>query len=372
MSSKEPSSSNFRKVILYIDDEPKNLSSFKSVFRRHYEVYLAKSASEGLDIMKQVPVQLVFADQRMPHTTGIEFLEHIKDEFPDVTRILITGYSDLDPIIDAINKGGVFKYIAKPWKADELKEIIESALEVAELKKQNKILMDSLQKTNHELDQFVYRAAHDIRGPIANLLGLINLSKIETNINLIQNYIHLKEQTVRRLDGFVHDIVDYSGNLRRLISKEVIVFKNIIENSIEAHKYMPKSINIDYTMSITQETDFISDTERIEILFNNLISNAIRFSVINRHEKSFVHITVESNDRHALIKISDNGEGIESCYWEKIFEMFCRASPNARDGSGLGLFICKEICEKLGGGISVTSEKDKGSVFTIIVPNLAS
>lgn len=120
---------------MYVDDEPKNLSSFKSVFRRHYEIYLANSAEEGIGIMEQTPIQLVITDQRMPKITGVEFLEQINAKFPDVTRILLTGYSDLDAIIDATNKGKIFKYIAKPWKAEELKETIDIALELAHLKK---------------------------------------------------------------------------------------------------------------------------------------------------------------------------------------------------------------------------------------------
>jgi len=229
-----------RKMVLYVDDEPKNLSSFKSVFRRHYEIYLANSAEEGIEIMEQTPIQLVITDQRMPKITGVEFLEKITEKFPDVTRILLTGYSDLDAIIDAINKGKIFKYIAKPWKTEELKETIDIALELAHLKQQNKILIENLQKTNRELDSFVYRAAHDLRGPIANLLGLINLSKIEEDINMMRQYIELKEQTVRRLDGFIHDIVDYSVNLRVAVRRDTINFESLVHKIIENFRFMPK------------------------------------------------------------------------------------------------------------------------------------
>ncbi|MFN3316217.1 MAG: response regulator [Raineya sp.] len=267
---------NQQKIILYIDDEPKNLSSFKSVFRRYYEIYLANSADEGLEIMEKTPIQLVITDQRMPKVTGVEFLEKINEKFPDVTRILLTGYSDLDAIIDAINKGKIFKYIAKPWKAEELKETIDIALELAHLKKQNKILIESLQKTNHELDSFVYRAAHDLRGPIANLLGLINLAKIEDDILTIKHYINLKENTVRKLDGFIHDIVDYSGNLRLAIRRDTIDFKTLIEQAFKNHQFMPQYELIRQEINIVQNAEMVSDAERLMLVFNNLISNSIR------------------------------------------------------------------------------------------------
>ena len=359
-----------RKLVLYVDDEPKNLSSFKSVFRRHYEIYLANSAEEGIDIMEQAPIQLVITDQRMPKTTGVEFLEKINDKFPDVTRILLTGYSDLDAIIDAINKGKIFKYIAKPWKAEELKETIDIALELSHLKKQNKILIENLQKTNHELDSFVYRAAHDLRGPIANLLGLINLAKSEQDLKTIKHYIELKEQTVRRLDGFIHDIVDYSGNLRLAIRRDTIDFKNLVYQAINEHQFMPKYDLIRQEINIEQGAEMVSDAERIGVILNNLISNSIRYSVINRVEPAFMKIDIYNDETKAIIKVSDNGEGIEEEYHQKIFEMFFRASSNARDGSGLGLFICKEVAEKLGGSIQLISEKDKGSTFVVELPNL--
>jgi len=359
-----------RKMVLYVDDEPKNLSSFKSVFRRHYEIYLANSAEEGIEIMEQTPIQLVITDQRMPKITGVEFLEKITEKFPDVTRILLTGYSDLDAIIDAINKGKIFKYIAKPWKTEELKETIDIALELAHLKQQNKILIENLQKTNRELDSFVYRAAHDLRGPIANLLGLINLSKIEEDINMMRQYIELKEQTVRRLDGFIHDIVDYSVNLRVAVRRDTINFESLVHKIIENFRFMPKYEFIRKEISIKQDTEMVSDVERIGVILNNLISNAIRYSVVDGGKEALMKIDIENDDQRAIIRVEDNGEGIAEKYHQKIFEMFFRGSSNARDGSGLGLFICKEVVEKLGGNIQVYSEKDKGATFVVEIPNL--
>ncbi|GAB4132543.1 MAG: response regulator [Raineya sp.] len=359
-----------QKIVLYVDDEPRNLSSFKSVFRRHYEVYLANSAEEGINIMEQVPVQLVITDQRMPKVSGVEFLEKINEKFPEVTRILLTGYSDLDAIVDAINKGKIFKYVAKPWKAEELKETIDVALELSHLKKQNKHLIENLQKTNQELDNFVYRAAHDLRGPIANLLGLINLAKMEEDLPTIKNYIDLKEQTIRRLDGFIHDIVNYSSNLRLAVSKNTIDFKILVEKVLQQHQFTPKFSQIQKEVHIEQSTEMLSDAERVGVILNNLISNAIRYSVINRQEKAFIKIEISNDEEKAVIKVADNGEGIEEKYHQKVFEMFFRASPNARDGSGLGLFICKEIVEKLQGRIWFESEKDKGSIFFVELPNL--
>lgn len=142
--------------ILYVDDEPANLRSFKSVFRREYNIKIAESATEGRDLLKEYEFHIIITDQIMPHTTGIEFLESIREEHPEPIRILLTGYSDISAVIDAINRGGVYRYMSKPWNEAEMRQIIESSYEVFYLREKNKKLADDLIKTNRQLE-FLFR-----------------------------------------------------------------------------------------------------------------------------------------------------------------------------------------------------------------------
>lgn len=127
-------------TILYVDDESDNLVSFKAVFRRQYNILTAQSAKEALDILSREAVSLVISDQRMPKMTGVELFEQIKDLYPDTIRMVLTGYSDMQAIIDAINKGNVYQYVSKPWQADELKVVIQNALETHDLRRRNREL----------------------------------------------------------------------------------------------------------------------------------------------------------------------------------------------------------------------------------------
>ncbi len=127
-------------TILYLDDEPDNLLAFKAVFRRQYQILTAQNADEGLRLLRSHPVDLIISDQRMPYTTGVAFFEQILDEFPEPIRMILTGYSDVQAIVDAINKGKVYHYITKPWKMEELKVIMDNALETYSLKRQNRQL----------------------------------------------------------------------------------------------------------------------------------------------------------------------------------------------------------------------------------------
>jgi len=138
--------------VLYIDDEINNLNSFKAAFRRDFEIFTASSAKEGRKILDSQEIGVIITDQRMPGMTGIEFLESILPIYPDTIRILLTGFSDINAVMDAINRGQVYKYLVKPWQNDELKMYIENALEIYHLRKENKDLARRLQMANMELE----------------------------------------------------------------------------------------------------------------------------------------------------------------------------------------------------------------------------
>lgn len=138
--------------ILYIDDEVNNLVAFKANFRRDYKIFTTESVAEAFAILKHNKIQIVITDQRMPGKTGVEFLQDVVKEFPDPIRILLTGYSDIEVVIDSINKGQVFRYITKPFNDLELKMTIENAMEVYNLREQNKELIKKLSAANEQLE----------------------------------------------------------------------------------------------------------------------------------------------------------------------------------------------------------------------------
>jgi serine phosphatase RsbU (regulator of sigma subunit) len=148
--------------ILYIDDEQDNLTVFYSTFRRNFKVHLANSGQEGIEIMKKHSIHLVIADQRMPEMTGIEFLEKIKEKYPNCIRMVLTGFTDVEAIIQAINKGRVYRYITKPWRREELKITINHALETYNLKQLNRKLFTDLEEANLTLEKKVIERTKEI------------------------------------------------------------------------------------------------------------------------------------------------------------------------------------------------------------------
>jgi len=138
--------------ILYVDDEENNLFSFKATFRIKYQVFTAISGDEALKILDTKPVQIIITDQRMPEMTGVEFLEKVLEKYPDPMRILLTGYADMGAVVDAVNKGKIFHYLAKPWNEEELDLTINRAYDKYKEKIELKVLNEKLEVSNDQLE----------------------------------------------------------------------------------------------------------------------------------------------------------------------------------------------------------------------------
>ena len=141
--------------VLYIDDEPHNLIAFNAAFRRYFNIFLAESAVEARKIIDENDIHVILSDQRMPVTTGIEFFESILASHPEPIRILITGYTDIDAVVEAINRGEVYKYLTKPWNEEDIKIFITKAYEVFSLRRKNEELSRKLLDANTKLEFLV-------------------------------------------------------------------------------------------------------------------------------------------------------------------------------------------------------------------------
>jgi PAS domain S-box-containing protein len=244
-----------------------------------------------------------------------------------------------------------------------LENITERKIAEDKLKSQ----FEELQKTNFELDHFVYSVSHDLRAPLTSVMGLVNIAELENISPTQKEYWSMVRKSVVRLDGFIKDILDYSSNSRTEIRKEKINFSQIIEE-VKAN-FTHNLAFQDLTMEVTvdDKADFYSDTTRIEIILNNLLSNAIKYADRSKPVSRF-SIDIKTSLKNVRIVVADNGVGIEKHHLDKIFEMFYKASSRSQ-GSGLGLYIAKETVSRLGGTISVTSEPFVHTTFDILIPN---
>ncbi|MEO8151096.1 MAG: hybrid sensor histidine kinase/response regulator [Bacteroidia bacterium] len=353
--------------VLYVDDEENNLISFRAYFRKDYEVYTASSAAEALRLLDSIDMQIIVSDQRMPHITGIEFLERTIVKHPDSIRLLITGQADIDTVIAAINQGQISKYLQKPWDWEKFRLTMENCVDLYNNRVALRLKNEELIKTNDELNRFVYSASHDLRSPLMSVLGVVQLAKMEDEMKVAEEYFDIIETSVLKLDKYIKNIIDYYQNSRSDEMIDKVNFEALANDVIDSLKNQDKAVS--FETDIIQEEEFIGDEFRLRVIISNLISNAIKYQNPQNGDPK-VTVKIRSGIKSAIISISDNGIGILQEHLESIFKMFFR-TPNtaSKQGTGIGLFIVKEALEKIGGTINVNSTLFVGTTFEITVPN---
>ncbi|MEQ8243610.1 HAMP domain-containing sensor histidine kinase [Fulvivirga sp.] len=227
---------------------------------------------------------------------------------------------------------------------------------------------NSLIRSNKELDSFLYSTSHDLRAPIASMLGLTNLGKIESKDSTAQNYFEKIERQLRKLDAIFGDILSYSKSAKSPVKISRLDFQHVVKNIYAQLKFsnsgtMPALIIDD---SFTQY--FYSDSYLIDSILSNLISNAIKYSD-GKKENRFVKTSLHKTGKNTIIKVEDNGIGINEDSLPKIFEMFYRAT-GYNDGSGLGLYIATQAAARINATIEVESTENVGSTFTLILKEI--
>ncbi|GCC52348.1 hypothetical protein SanaruYs_25850 [Chryseotalea sanaruensis] len=224
-----------------------------------------------------------------------------------------------------------------------------------------------LAKINHQMEKFLYSTSHDLRAPLTTIMGLVNLIRMDSKDNSLVEYADKIELSTHKLDKIIRDIISFSKTTYKNIHSEKIDFESLIWKIVNNHCGDDNFGKIRVQVSVVGSSLFYSDTDRIEIILDNLIRNAVQFVDINKAH-SFINITTLVSADTVVVEIHDNGIGIARQYFESIFNMFYKATVHSK-GAGLGLYIAKEGIEQLGGSISVNSEVGFGSLFKLSIPN---
>ena len=222
-----------------------------------------------------------------------------------------------------------------------------------------------LSKRNTELDNFVYSVSHDLRAPIASVLGLINLAKKDKDISMKDKYLEMINKSALQQDDFIKEILDQSRNSRLEVKREEILFEPLIDETFSQLKFATSAgQSVERIINVEQKQPFYSDRWRLKVILNNIISNAIRY---RNGKDPVIKVDVTINENLASVAIHDNGKGIEEEHLPNIYKMFYRATDDGA-GSGLGLYIVKEAVDKLNGQIDIQSEVGKGTVVRFAIP----
>lgn len=333
-----------------------------------YHVFIAPDTTQALATLEQNPdLRVILSDQRMPNQTGVQFFEKVRILYPNPMRVLITGYADIEAVIESINRGHIFRYIRKPWKEVDIISAIEEANKFYVTNSMLSIKNDELQKAYDELDKFAYSVTHDMRGPLLSILGAVDLSKSIDDINEIKEMLGMMEKSVLKLDNFIRSVHEYYNLKRGDLHIVNIDFDNIIKDLSDMYEITGKMNNVKFITNLSEKEAFRSDEMYLRIILNNLLSNAFKYNRKDISDK-FVELNIETGNGSALITVKDNGIGIHENHIGEIFKMFYRAT-NEETGSGFGLYNVKDALTKLNGEVIVDSKPDEGTIFKVIIPS---
>jgi signal transduction histidine kinase len=272
------------------------------------------------------------------------------------------------------NKDGSYHWVIDSGKAvldsdQKPVRMVGSIIDITERKKAEEKIKkqkDLLEKVNAELDRFVYITSHDLKAPLLSIQGLINLAEISDDKAEIDHCLNMMKERVKGLENFISDIISYSRNVRSGIVKEEVNLKNVIKSIVDELLYMKGVEKLKIHIDMDSDLTMLSDEKRLNVILKNLVFNAIKYHNYDQ-ENPEIWIEAEKLKNQVKIRIRDNGEGIRKEQLNKIFEMFYRASEKS-NGSGLGLYIVKEMTSKLNGSVEVESTHGKGSEFTVTLP----
>ncbi|MEO1654506.1 MAG: HAMP domain-containing sensor histidine kinase, partial [Bacteroidota bacterium] len=247
--------------------------------------------------------------------------------------------------------------------------LFQTTRELRKSREKLKETLKVLEERNFELDQFVYKTSHDLRSPLSSVLGIINLMKIDREPGRQDEYVARIESSIQRLDVFIQSMLNFSRNHRAELKPERINYQQILEHCVEDLKYIShyKEIQIEWQIQ-GAHVDFQSDTQRIKIIFNNIISNAIKYQDFGKEDR-YIRVNIQIVPEKTTIIFEDNGIGIEKEYLKDIYKMFFRATEES-EGSGLGMYIVKQTVNKLKGKISIDSAgSGQGLTVKVDLPN---
>jgi signal transduction histidine kinase len=363
--------------VLVLEDMEEDLELIKRALTKaglSVQTRRVDTKEEFLHALSEFEADVILSDHALPQFNSAEALKLCRKQGLKIPFILVTGAVSEEFAVNSI-KQGADNYVLKS-NLTRLPSAINNALKQREDEKakqranQELILQnEELIKINKELDSFVYSVSHNLKAPLSSVLGLLNLAKMEDEKqgNIFGQYFSMMERSIHKLDDTLHEIIEYSRNARKEILVEQIDLDTMIADNIERLAFMPGGETIRKEVVVQSDYPFYSDSYRLSVIFNNLISNAIKYSDPRKPEQ-FIKINASVNREKAHLRFEDNGIGIQPEYIEKVFDMFFRATTQ-KDGAGLGLYIVKEAVEKLHGEVTIQSEAGKGTVFIIDLKN---
>jgi signal transduction histidine kinase len=363
--------------ILIIDDEPgiregtkRILQNFKVDYpfmdeQIDFQVLEAGTGKSGIEIIDRELPEILLLDNKLPDIQGVEVLEYIKNKHYDIIVVMITSYASLELAVKA-TRDGAYDFIPKPFTPQEIRASVENITKQIFLKR----MTQSLNNTGKQIRfQFLSVLSHELKAPLNAIDGYMKMIKERQFGNSIDAYDEMLDRSIERIKGMRQLILDLLDLTKIETGKpsqkiELVSIRKIIQMAVDTIRPYAIQKDVDIYINSRDDIEMKADPGEIEIIMNNLISNAVKYNRTGGR----VDIFYEKSETRLTISISDTGIGLKKEDKEKIFDDFVRIkNSQTREitGSGLGLSIVRKIVDMYHGNIEVQSEPEKGTTFII-------
>jgi len=367
-------------VVMVVDDEPGIRSGVCRILDNYvvsfpfmeddisFELIEVGTGEEAVEQVKNKPIDIVLLDNKLPGMQGTDVLEFINKNNPEIIVMMITSYASLDLAVKATSHGA-FDFIPKPFTPQELKSSLENVSKHMFLRGMTKKMKKEGKEVRY---QFLSVLSHELKAPLNAIESNLRVMRERKSGGNIEDYEQLIDRSLQRINGMRNLIMDLLDLTKIKFEKktekfELLNLKDIAQNAIETINPYAIQKDIEFTMQDDEHLMMNADAGDIEIIFNNLISNAVKYN----KESGTVDIMLKSENDKIKISIRDSGIGLKKTEIDQLFNEFYRANSehlNHIQGSGLGLSIVKRVVDLYHGDIQIESEPGLGSTFTILLP----
>ncbi len=367
--------------LLVVDDEPGIRSGVSRILENfsvsypfmdedfEFNVFLAETGEEALDILRRQPLDIVLLDNKLPGIQGIDVLDHINQENIDVVVVMITSYASLDLAVRATRQGA-YDFVPKPFTPKELRASIETITKQLFLRRMTEKLNVEGRQVRF---QFLSVLSHELKAPLNAVEGYLEMMQEKKFGDSLGKYDEIVDRSLFRIQGMrnlILDMLDFtrieSGKKSRKI--EPLHLCEIVQHCIDSFQPLSIQKDVDVYLNCSEKTPLKADRQEMEIVVNNLVSNAIKYN----KQGGRVDINLRKDNGHIQLSVEDTGIGMKKEDIDKLFEDFVRIrSEDTKNisGSGLGLSIVKRLLNLYDATIHVESQPGKGSSFAITFPD---
>src|SRR5215471_3924290 len=377
-------------AVLYVDDEPINLRVFEANFRGKFRVLTCQSATEALAILgaRAQEIGILISDQRMPSMTGVELLESAREIAPDVQRMVITAFSDMQAVMDAVNRGQVMRYFVKPWMKEELESALESALRIYVLQAKLREIESRVLQAERlaTLGQVSAGIAHELMNPVSYMAQ--NIAAIRDDLKVLADYLRarLREhpnsdvaRIVAELPESLDDIEAGSQHIRQIAlgiraqarGEDQAETSDLAEVAEFASRMARAEIRQRAKLVVNGKPVWVrgGPVKLCQVLLNLIVNGAQAMDGTGRRGQ--VEIGWHEKGEQVWLTITDNGRGIPPEFLEKVFKPFFTTKAPG-EGTGLGLSISRDLVEGMGGSIHLRSTPGVGTKVEVLLQKAAA